>query len=259
MAASMRKIGFRRFLQILDKDLRFSVKNSTTWVAPRKNCDYSRDVPILGVFGCWNIQTRHQYTYRGRLFRGKLDTESKCKHFAASLFPNERALVLAELQGLQDHIHRTDKCATEPPSKAQLRLVLLSNGIPFIGFGFLDNAIMIVAGDYIDLTIGVTLGISTMAAAALGNLVSDLAGVGLAGYVESLASRVGVHPKELTPEQADMRKTRWIAGIGRALGLTIGCLLGMFPLLFLGTREEVEESPTEGAAAVTGDQSKIQV
>ena len=33
-------------------------------------------------------------------------------------------------------------------------------------------------GEYIDMTIGVILGISTMAAAALGNLVSDLAGLG---------------------------------------------------------------------------------
>ena len=40
--------------------------------------------------------------------------------------------------------------------------------IPFIGFGFLDNALMIIAGDYIDTTIGVTLGISTMAAAGFG-------------------------------------------------------------------------------------------
>jgi hypothetical protein len=41
-----------------------------------------------------------------------------------------------------------------------------------LGFGFLDNFIMIVAGEYIDLTLGVTLGISTMAAAALGKSVS---------------------------------------------------------------------------------------
>jgi Transmembrane protein 65 len=41
-----------------------------------------------------------------------------------------------------------------------------------------------LAGEYIDLTLGVTMGISTMAAAALGNLVSDVAGVGLGGVVE---------------------------------------------------------------------------
>ena len=40
--------------------------------------------------------------------------------------------------------------------------------IPFVGFGFLDNALMIIAGDYIDTTIGVALGISTMAAAGFG-------------------------------------------------------------------------------------------
>ena len=38
----------------------------------------------------------------------------------------------------------------------------------YSGFGFLDNLIMIMAGEYIDLTLGATLGISTMAAAALG-------------------------------------------------------------------------------------------
>ncbi|XP_033645436.1 transmembrane protein 65-like isoform X1 [Asterias rubens] len=202
------------------------------------------------------ISRRFQYTYhQHRFFRGRhaLDTQDKCKDFVVSLFPNERTLVLAELQKLQELHQKKDKEEVVPPTKAQLRLVALSNGIPFIGFGFLDNAIMIVAGDYIDLTIGVTLGISTMAAAALGNLISDLAGVGLAGYVESIAHRIGVQPKELTPEQAVMRKTRWSAGLGRAVGLAVGCLLGMFPLLFLETRIEAEDSSKEGDISDDGD------
>ncbi|KAJ7404020.1 hypothetical protein WISP_147848 [Willisornis vidua] len=45
-------------------------------------------------------------------------------------------------------------------------------------------------------------------AAALGNLVSDLAGLGLAGYVEALASRLGLSIPDLTPKQADMWQTR---------------------------------------------------
>ncbi|VDP92384.1 unnamed protein product [Echinostoma caproni] len=53
-------------------------------------------------------------------------------------------------------------------------LVYIANGLPFIGFGFLDNAIMIVAGEYIDLTFASLFGLSTMAAAGLGNLVSDI-------------------------------------------------------------------------------------
>jgi Transmembrane protein 65 len=58
-------------------------------------------------------------------------------------------------------------------------------------FGTCDNAILILAGEYIDLTLGVTMGISTMAAAALGNLVSDVAGVGLGGVVEVSKSTAG--------------------------------------------------------------------
>ncbi|XP_033123616.1 transmembrane protein 65-like, partial [Anneissia japonica] len=93
-------------------------------------------------------------------------------------------------------------------------------------------------GDYIDLKIGTVLGISTMAAAGFGNLISDLAGLGLAGYVEALAVKLGVPMPQLTAEQLDMVSTRWAAFSGRSLGIVIGCLLGMFPLLFLETRHE---------------------
>ncbi|XP_054241267.1 transmembrane protein 65 [Indicator indicator] len=132
----------------------------------------------------------------------------------------------------------SEKLEVAPPSPGQLRHVFFHNALPFVGFGFLDNAIMIAAGTQIELSIGVVLGISTMAAAALGNLVSDLAGLGLAGYVEALASRLGLSIPDLTPKQADMWQTRLSAHLGKAIGVTIGCLLGMFPLLFFGDEEE---------------------
>ncbi|ERE62935.1 transmembrane protein 65 [Cricetulus griseus] len=122
--------------------------------------------------------------------------------------------------------------------------VFFHNAIPFIGFGFLDNAIMIVAGTQIELSIGIILGISTMAAAALGNLVSDLAGLGLAGYVEALASRLGLSIPDLTPKQVDMWQTRVSTHLGKAVGVTIGCILGMFPLFFFGGGEEDEKLET---------------
>ncbi|KAM6373689.1 transmembrane protein 65 isoform 2-T2 [Alca torda] len=131
-----------------------------------------------------------------------------------------------------------EKLEVAPPSPGQLRHVFFHNALPFVGFGFLDNAIMIAAGTQIELSIGVVLGISTMAAAALGNLVSDLAGLGLAGYVEALASRLGLSIPDLTPKQADMWQTRLSAHLGKAIGVTIGCILGMFPLLFFGDEEE---------------------
>ena len=42
----------------------------------------------------------------------------------------------------------------------QCRICFIHNAVPFIGFGFLDNAVMIVAGDYIDSTLGVAFHIS---------------------------------------------------------------------------------------------------
>ncbi|KAM6103823.1 LOW QUALITY PROTEIN: transmembrane protein 65 [Theristicus caerulescens] len=132
----------------------------------------------------------------------------------------------------------SEKLEVAPPSPGQLKHVFFHNALPFVGFGFLDNAIMIAAGTQIELSIGVVLGISTMAAAALGNLVSDLAGLGLAGYVEALASRLGLSIPDLTPKQADMWQTRLSAHLGKAIGVTVGCILGMFPLLFFGDEEE---------------------
>eukprot|EP00062_Callorhinchus_milii_P017721 gi/632970408/ref/XP_007901634.1/ PREDICTED: transmembrane protein 65 [Callorhinchus milii] len=136
----------------------------------------------------------------------------------------------------------------KPPSSAQRRYVFLHSAIPFVGFGFLDNAIMIVAGTQIELSIGVIFGISTMAAAALGNLVSDVAGLGLAGYVEALAYRLGLPCPDLSPKQADMWQTRVSSQLGKVIGVTIGCCLGMFPLLFLKSDEE--EIPEETAKLI---------
>ncbi len=55
-----------------------------------------------------------------------------------------------------------------------------------IGFGFIDNFIMLIAGDAIDDTFGSALVISTMAAAALGNWVSDVLGLGVSNTIEVL-------------------------------------------------------------------------
>lgn len=74
--------------------------------------------------------------------------------------------------------------------------------------------------------------LSTMAAAALGNTFSDILGIGTAFYVERLANRIGFSPPKLSPIQMDMPCSRNSANLGRVLGVTLGCLLGMCPLLF---------------------------
>jgi hypothetical protein len=46
-----------------------------------------------------------------------------------------------------------------------------------------------------------------MAAAAFGNTISDVAGIGSAWYVENVAAKIGVRSPLLTAEQLKMRST----------------------------------------------------
>ncbi|XP_047454680.1 transmembrane protein 65-like [Mugil cephalus] len=177
-----------------------------------------------------------------------LNSPRGAKEFIYSLHPSERTCLLRELHRFESIAIAQGQLEIAPPTAAQLRYVLLHNALPFVGFGFLDNCIMIVAGTQIELSIGVILGISTMAAAALGNLVSDLAGLGLAGYVEALASRLGMQIPDLSPKQADMWQTRVSSHTGKAIGVGIGCILGMFPLLFF--KDEDEKKKKEGKEEV---------
>lgn len=178
-------------------------------------------------------------THRRKVKPEQLDLPNQAREFVYGLSPATRSCLLKELQNFESKAE--DSSESSPLTSAQLRYILLHNAIPFVGFGFLDNAIMIAAGTQIEMSIGLTLGISTMAAAALGNLVSDLAGLGLAGYVEALASRFGMQIPDLTPKQVDMWQTRVTSHMGKAIGVAIGCILGMFPLLFLSDDDEDEK------------------
>ena len=64
----------------------------------------------------------------------------------------------------------------EAPTSRRLRIVALRSAVPMVGFGFMDNLVMIQAGEAIDMSIEVTFGLSTMTAAGFGQCVSDVAG-----------------------------------------------------------------------------------
>ncbi|OQV20306.1 putative Transmembrane protein 65 [Hypsibius exemplaris] len=171
----------------------------------------------------------------------------EAKNFVVLLQPNERELILRELTAFEEGKPGDDT----PPTKEQLRRLMIYSGLPFVGFGFLDNFLMIVAGSYIEVGIGMVFTISTMAAAALGNAVSDVAGVGSASYVEHLSRKLGSGPPPLTAKQIDMRSTRWRMSLGRGLGVAIGCILGMFPLLFYTEKKPCAVVVTDEVTVVT--------
>ena len=123
------------------------------------------------------------------------------------------------------------------PSMSQLRLVALNNAIPFLGFGFMDNAILIVAGDAIDTSLGVVLGISTMCAAAIGNIVSDVAGIMLGTVIEDMATQLNLPTPNLNAAQRQLRSVRFANQFGCGLGIVVGCIIGMFPLLLIDSNK----------------------
>ncbi|CAG9760857.1 unnamed protein product [Ceutorhynchus assimilis] len=127
------------------------------------------------------------------------------------------------------------------PTTKNLIDIGIANSIPFIGFGFLDNFFMLIFGDYIDLYLGSYFCLTTMAAAALGNTLSDILGIGSAFYVERLANKIGFSPPKLSPVQMDMNCSRNAANAGRVLGVTLGCILGMCPLLFRKNKDDEKE------------------
>ncbi|XP_072743842.1 transmembrane protein 65-like [Anoplolepis gracilipes] len=67
---------------------------------------------------------------------------------------------------------------------------------------------MIVAGDQIELVLNRRFPISTMAAAALDNTMSDVIGIGSVHYVEMFAQKVGFKAPKLTLAQLNLPRTR---------------------------------------------------
>ncbi|GBP32067.1 Transmembrane protein 65 [Eumeta japonica] len=127
-----------------------------------------------------------------------------------------------------------------PEDWLKKKYVCFGNSIPFIGFGFLDNFIMIIAGDSIESGMSAYITLSTMAAAALGNTFSDVIGIGSSYYVERLAAMMGLGTPALSPVQLDMPVSRRFANMGRVIGITVGCFLGMTPLLFKDDEKKQE-------------------
>nr|PIL97737.1 putative transmembrane protein 65 [Toxoplasma gondii COUG] len=118
-------------------------------------------------------------------------------------------------------------------------LVALWSGAPFLGFGFMDNCLMLLCGDLIDSYLGAFLGVTTLTAAALGNLFSCTSGVVTGRCVEQLAYRTVWFPRvTLNAGQVGSRRALRAHTIGAVAGVCIGCTLGMFPLLFLGIKRK---------------------
>jgi len=104
---------------------------------------------------------------------------------------------------------------------------MLAVSIAFLVFGIMDNGIMIIAGDLIDGYIGVALGVSALFSAGLGNAISDAVGMISGRTIESWLNQ-----KLPLKHSAKQLKTYQIV-FAETIGIIIGCLIGLAPLMFL--------------------------
>ena len=154
------------------------------------------------------------------------------KQVSEQLSPEARA-EFTQIWKKQQGATATTAAVVPDPPMSELRLVAVQQAIPFVGFGFMDNAILILAGDAIDTSLGVLLGISTMCAAAIGNIVSDVAGIMLGTLIEDFCATLGLPIPQISAAQRQLRSVRFANQIGCAIGIVVGCIIGMFPLLLI--------------------------
>merc|ERR1712228_1149688 len=102
-----------------------------------------------------------------------------------------------------EHITVSATASPEVPTatNVQLRLLAMRTMTPYIGFGMVDNGLMVISGEAIDASLGAMFGISTMAAAALGNAFSNGIGMGMHGAIERAAASIGLEDPKLSMEQ----------------------------------------------------------
>jgi len=121
----------------------------------------------------------------------------------------------------------------------RLLRVFVKKAIPMGIFGFIDNLLMVLIGNYLDSSIAKTLGVGTMAAAGLGNAASDAIGALGQDRIENVLKKVGLGEEDTDVED---KKYESFAGMaGGAVGVIVGCLVGMFPLMFTASESEVDE------------------
>lgn len=105
---------------------------------------------------------------------------------------------------------------------------------------------MIQAGQYIDSTLGVKLGLATMTAAACGQIVSDVSGVLFGGTLEAFINRWMPNPVAATLSTAQRQSTwgRYASLAGAVIGVTTGCAIGALTLFFvdLDARDRIQRA-----------------
>lgn len=127
----------------------------------------------------------------------------------------------------------------EHPTKAQLDAYSWRVMLPFVAFGFIDNFLMIMCGECIDICLSQKFACSMMISAGLGNAFSDAVGVLASDTIDRVTGRVddamgaAIATPMMTEKQLKLNVVRRRKTIFQTVGIVAGCIIGMFPLIFI--------------------------
>lgn len=134
--------------------------------------------------------------------------------------------------------------------------LLLTAGLPFLAFGLLDNSIFILAGEAIDRSLSILFGFSSLAAAGFGGVVSGVAGIQVHGLAERWVGKVAPEPP-LTPAQRQSDAYEETYRHGSTIGMVVGLLLGMTPLLLINTGGGGSGEEEDGNNGISGNPLEV--
>jgi len=147
--------------------------------------------------------------------------------------------------------HAAQHAQPDTPQKLtrqQIKSIFLSAAIPMVGFGFMDNFVMITAGSAIDNSLGVQMGLATLTAAAMGQVVSDVSGV---VFGDTLARVFKLSSAHLTSAQRKMAVVPRLRLAGAVVGVIVGCTLGATALYLIPDDRDSDNSKENASSSAS--------
>lgn len=179
-----------------------------------------------------NIANEMKREYQEKAAKGQRPSINDVRDDVAK----ERKKVMPEIVEAMVQAGESATGKKAPGPMRRLMKVFIMKAIPKSVFGFIDNFIMVIAGQQIDASIAATFGLAAMASAGLGNTLSDAVGEAFQEPIDALLGKLGLGEIELQNTKGE----KIMGAMGGVFGIIAGCLLGMFPLMF-GARMASEE------------------
>lgn len=166
--------------------------------------------------------------------------EQSAKAFVERILPGERKLLFDIIRRKRaDEFNPAAAPTRTEVHHEDLRALWYVNFLPYLGFGVLDMGTMLFVAQSFDSLVGLYLGLSVMAAAAVGDTLSNLVGLFSVLKLTQVVHYLGFKPPQLSAHQEANEAVRWVRHGARFCGVLSGCIVGMIALLFYDPPERL--------------------